>query len=143
MEKLLTKKNVLFFGLGGIVTLALFGLAMSMDACYQNKICHEFFRSSLTRTFIFALFPVLTLLPISLITYKMHDEIFVAWISFVKWWIPLSVLAILLTPMDDEGSFAISLKGPLAVFCSIALFVISLIIITYKHFALKKSGAGK
>jgi hypothetical protein len=143
MNKLLTKKNVFFLGLGSLSILVIFASLMSMDMCYQNRSCHEFFVSLITRTFILILFPFISIFSLSLITYKMRDEIFAAWISFAVWWVPISILAILLTPTDDGGSFSIPLKGPLAFFCAAALFVISLILITYKHFTLKKRGAGE
>jgi hypothetical protein len=143
MNKLLTKKNVFFLGLGSLSVLVIFASLMSMDMCYQNSACHEFFVSLITRTFIFILFPFISIFLLSLVTYKMRDEIFAAWISFAVCWIPLSMLAILLTPADDGGSFSIPLKGPLALFCAVALLVISLVIIIYKHFTLKKGGMGK
>lgn len=143
MKNLLTKKNVFLLGLGSLTALIIFGSIMSMDMCYQNTNCHVFFVSSITRTFIFILFPFISLFLLSLLTYKMREEIFATWISFAKWWVPLSMVAILLTPTDDGGSFSIPLKGPLALFCAVALLVVSLIIIAYKFFALKKSGAGE
>ncbi len=138
MNNLLTKKNVFFLGLGGVIILAVMGIVMSMNSCYQNRLCHNFFVSSYTRTFIFCLFLPLPLFLLSLITYKMKDEVFTAWIKFVIWFVPLSMIAILLTPVDDGGSWSIPLKGPVALLTTVLFFTISLIIICWKHFALRK-----
>ncbi len=118
--------------------LLTFGFIMSTGACYHNKFCFRFFDNLLIRTIALSLLPFLPLFLLSLITYKMKDEVFTAWISFAKWWVPLSMFAILITPVDDGGSWSIPLKGPVALLTTGLFFVISLIIICWKHFALRK-----
>ena len=69
----------------------------------------------------------------SLITYKMRDEIYRAWLHFSYVWIPLSVMLILISS-DRSGHLFVSAQE----FVSMLLFglyaIISLIIIVWKHF---------
>jgi cytochrome bd-type quinol oxidase subunit 2 len=138
MKKLLTKKNILVTS--GIITgcIVLLNVVGVFKICADNYDCAEAIAQ-----IVLVLYSLPVVFLLSLVTYKMRDEIFAAWISFAVCWIPLSMLAILLTPADDGGSFSIPLKGPLALFCAVALLVISLVIIIYKHFTLKKGGMGK
>jgi len=138
MNKLLTKRNVLT--ISGTITgcIVLLNIVGVFKICADNYDC-----AAAIAQIVLILYSLPVLFLLSLLTYKMRDEIFAAWISFAVWWVPISILAILLTPTDDGGSFSIPLKGPLAFFCAAALFVISLILITYKHFTLKKRGAGE
>src|SRR3989338_7499703 len=136
MRKLVTKKNVLF--------LAIFGSVIFYLTAFQPKIiCGGVYGDCWDIIDLIwpLLLSALPLLFLSLITYKMRDEIFHTWITFAKWWVPLSVIAILVTPVESGGWISVPLQATMALFCAAALFVISLILITYKHFTLKKRGA--
>jgi len=128
MDKLLTKRNVFFFGLLGVILLVSLGTIMSMDMCYQNGACHDFFRSSFIRVLLFLLLPCFPLFIFSLFTYKMREEIFTTWINFAKWWIPLTILFTLFAPGSD-GSFLPVTKGSVSFVMSTLFAALSFCII--------------
>jgi hypothetical protein len=74
----------------------------------------------------------------SLITYPMRDVVFQRWFRFARWWIPLSMVLILITPNPHGSWLTINLiSKPLTTAVTLALFVlISTIIIVvtwWKH----------
>lgn len=77
--------------------------------------------------------PIIPLFIFSLITYKMRDEIFQAWWKFSRVWIPLSMIAILISPSYGNWMIPIE-KGTVAFFSSIVFCIISLIIIIRQSF---------
>jgi len=89
-------------------------------------------------------FPILPLFFFSLITYWMREEVYQTWFRFARWWIPLSMLLILIMPSDTgSGSFGPQLslgKGDIALVTTFIFTLISLTLIAYKHFTLKKNG---
>ena len=132
-----TKKNVLLIGFIGSFLLISLGVIVSTEACYHNKWCFRFFDNLFVRTFAVSLLSFLPLLLLSLITYKLRDEIFTAWIRFAKWWIPLTILATIIAPSEIPGTFSVPVKGPLVLALSGTFLVISLAIILYKSWKLK------
>ncbi len=98
-----------------------------MDSLYKILILFTFF---------------LPLCLFSFVTYKMRDEIFAAFRPFALWWIPLTISLILLAPVSDSGLIPID-KGRVSFGMNILFLRISLIIIAYKFFTLKKSKSGK
>ncbi len=134
----MTKKIVFFFGLGGVGILAVMIFLSISGVCYHHDTCMNFFEKFHPWSFMDYIFFTPPLFLLSLITYKMRDEVFKAWIGFAIWFVPLSMIAILLTPVDDGGSWSIPLKGPVALLTTGLFFVISLSIICWKHFALRK-----
>jgi hypothetical protein len=82
---------------------------------------------------------VFPLLLLSLLTYKMHDEIFVAWMSFAKWWVPLSLVVTIFIPSSSGGMIPVAFKLIFSVICSIILFVVSLCVVGWRYNVLKKS----
>jgi hypothetical protein len=80
--------------------------------------------------------PIIPLFLLSLITYKMREEIFRAWLKFSYVWIPLTMLAILVSPEYGNALLPIE-KGTVGVFFSLLYIIISLLIIAYKYFTLK------
>lgn len=136
--KIADKKNILISS--GIVTgcIVLLNMVGIFKICADNYDC-----AAAIAQIVLVLYSLPVIFLLSLLTYKMRDEIFAAWFSFAKWWVPLSMIATLVAPEAIEGSFSIPLKGPLALFCAAALLIIPLILIAYKFFTLKKGGAGK
>lgn len=88
------------------------------------------------------LFPVIPLFLLSLITYKMRDEVYRTWVRFVVVWVPLSMFAIFFSP-EYADSFGIALypitKSSIAFVSSILFIIISLILIIWKWFSLRRS----
>lgn len=138
MQKWLTKKNVLGGAFIGSILFFLFIYSQDNGLCgqYAWDCGHSFDLVGL----MFLVF--LPLFLISLLTYKLRDEIFSAWFTFVKWWVPLTIVLVLLAPASDSSLLPID-KGRVSLFMNGLLLLISLIVITYKHSTLKKSGAGE
>jgi hypothetical protein len=121
MVKLMTKKIllsssgilvILFLVLDYVGTARLCGIA--------NRDCmhslHDFFGIFL---------PIFPLFFFSLVTYWMREEVYQAWFRFARWWIPLSMFCILLTPTDYGGSgIGMSLGKPDVAFLSSTVFII-------------------
>lgn len=150
MKNLLTKKVITISSVVGAITLFTWDHVGNVKLCKLGSFGHWFFVEKLdwgcldslwTAELVF--FLIIPLAFLSILTYKMRDEIFAAWISFAKWWVPLSMIAILIAPEVIKGSFSVPVKWPLAVFCSAILLLVSLILIAHKHFTLKTGGAGK
>ncbi|MCK5060035.1 MAG: hypothetical protein KAR00_02740 [Candidatus Pacebacteria bacterium] len=93
--KLSIKKAVLFFG---IVLLAVLLLAMEeLGFCRQFLDMGCFIPASDTvENVLFIL--LITLLPFSLITYRMKEEVFQSWFKFAVWYVPAMAIGYLLYP---------------------------------------------
>lgn len=100
-----TKKWVFWTGLVGTFLVASLFL-VSADFCYSNTWCHKlsyFVRHNDGDSgvlFLVFLFPPLFLL--SLLTYRMRDQVFRAWWNFARWWVPVIVVVTLL--LNNKGS---------------------------------------
>ncbi len=135
MRILISKRNIIILSLIYLIFLA--GVLIFGDKCYSNLWCRMNLNEFLNLV-ILASSPFIPLSLLSVLTYRMRQEIFDTWISFAKWWIPLSILLILFVPEELSGAISVPLKVPVALFCSGLFFLISLIIIFWKHASLKK-----
>ncbi len=139
MKNWMTKKNVFMVSVAGSLFL---GIAEFLwDPCYITLWCKEsFYFTIFGRGGWLLFFPIFFVL--TLITWKLDNRVFYSWIRFAYWWIPLSILIIFTTPTTDHSW---ALGGPTRETMSFVMsglfFFISLILITYKHFTLKKTGA--
>ena len=77
--------------------------------------------------------PVTAVFLAIVVFYWTREEVYQAWFRFLRWWIPLSVLLILVTPEYGGGLINPVSKGTVAVFLSALFVLISMIIITYKY----------
>ncbi len=133
----MTKKNVLWSS--SIITIGLFALNyfQGLPMCRQewSGCVHAIY--ILGTTFV----PFLALTIFSLITYKMKEEVFVRWWKFTRWWTPLSMVIIAISPQyADSFMMAPSPKG-LAVVGTGGLFIlISVIIILRTWLKTRKEG---
>lgn len=77
------------------------------------------------------IFPVSLLF--SLTTYFLKEQVFRAWVNFVKWWVPLQILLVLITP-ESSGGYFVSLidKQFVAIILSGIFTILSLVIIIWK-----------
>jgi hypothetical protein len=128
----MTKKNIVLFGvLVGTITFFLLVFSSEIGLCPKSiGTCSQNYDAHATNFFLF-----LPILFFSLITYKMRDEVFRAWLHFAYWWVPLSMFLTLITPDSHGGGFGpqISLGKEDTAFVFSALFaIISLILIIYK-----------
>jgi hypothetical protein len=88
MKKTTAKKNVLLVsGIGGGLFLFLLMLLLN-NACGEYRdVCMNIY---IPIAYLCFSFPVIFLL--SLITYKMHDNVFRAWWSFARWFVPIIII---------------------------------------------------
>ena len=135
---LLTKKNILFTGIAGTILFLLSVFSQEMGFCTPtHRSCIQIFDSMAEILQIFLPFFLLYL-----ITYKLREEIYIAWFRFASWWIPLSMLLTLIAPSQShDWMFPID-KGRVSFFMSLFFALISLILIVYKFFILKKTRLG-
>ncbi len=87
-------------------------------------------------------FPIIPLFLFSLITYKMRDEIYRAWLRFAYVWIPLSMVAILLAPEYSGDWMYPVVKGTVAFFSSVLFALVSLGIIIWRYATVKDRATG-
>ena len=86
------------------------------------------------------LFPLIPFFFLSLITYKMRDEIYRAWLRFAYVWIPLSMLLIFLAPQYSSDWMYPIEKGTVAFFSSLLFVIISLVLIAWKYLSTRNKG---
>lgn len=125
---MLTKDKVFFTSLSCAAIFALLLGALLSGVCgAQARICKDVFAYVAPLTFMFP-----SVFFLSLFTYKLNDEIFLAWIRFTKWWIPLSIIATILTPETTGSSFVPFIgRGHVALAMSVVYLVTSLAIIIW------------
>lgn len=102
----MTKKNILLVSFSYLLIFLGFLVwdgNTGIGDCYSMNWCDNYFYPLLSY-----LLPVHIIFVFSLITYKMSDEAFLAWRNFSYWWIPLSILLVLVTP---EGNSVIMSWG--------------------------------
>lgn len=125
------------FVISAIVSLPilLIGSVGTYTLCSSNESCvdylHMFFLQSL---------PFFGVFVVSILLYFVRDEIYESWFRFARWWIPLSMLLIFISPEYPTGIYDPIQKGSVAFGMSAAFIVISILIIIMKYFALKRRG---
>ncbi len=135
MNKFLTKKNVFF-------TALIMSMAFLLSA-FQKELglCGPIYNDCWDKVDL--IWPPLSLsLPLfllSLITYKMKEQVFNSWIKFTIWFVPLTIFLTFITP-DSSGSFGLPAFGKgLVAFLLTALFtIISILIILVRSFTSRK-----
>ena len=83
---------------------------------------------------MFVLFPFMPLFVFTAITYKMRDSVYAAWFNFAKWWVPLSMLAILISPEYSNDWMLPIEKGSVAFVTSVLFVAISIGILVFTSF---------
>lgn len=141
----LNKKNVLLIGLlGSLILLVYIYIGGSYaDACYSKNWCRDLEKISEPIVYTLIIFPILFLL--SLITYKLRNEVFERWFKFARWYAPLWVVLAFFLSSNLGGPSGFGIGGAvnawfinLLIFTPLALFLlISLILIVTKSFALR------
>lgn len=79
---------------------ALFSLESNF--CYVNAFCMKI-RSFFSNDIFMLVFLTPPLLFLSLITYKMRDEVFRAWWGFARWWVPVIIVVTFLLNSANSG----------------------------------------
>lgn len=134
---MLSKKKILTFsslGFGLQLLLVIFSYSNLFEICYNNLSCWDGFLNltTIASPYIHLFIPLFLF---SLITYKMREEVYRAWLRFAYFWIPLSMLAIFLAPEYTHDWMFPVVKGTVAFFSSLLFLIISLLLITWKHFS--------
>ncbi len=126
---MMSKKNLFIISLIGALLFLLFLFAKKLGLCVLiNASCTEAFDPIAENLSVF-----IPLFFLSLITYKMRDGVYRAWIRVVYVAIPLSMLLIFLAPeYSTDWMFPIE-KGTVAFFSSALFVAISLVIIAWKY----------
>lgn len=96
-------KKVVFFGeCGVIIFLLILAYVQSGDICYSRDWCRALWSpmNRLGETLLVSI----PMFLFSLITYKMKDEVFQAWWSFARWYVPALIVATFLLNNADTGS---------------------------------------
>ncbi len=140
MQNYLTKKNV--FIISGVGVFAL----LVWNYIGNYRICDIVSRNGSAGECPFVLtgaamifFPLFPLFILSSLTYFMREEISTAWTNLAKWWVPFSMILVLISPeYSNDWMFPIT-KGSVAFITSVLFVLISLILITWKWFALRKT----
>ena len=123
------KRILLFISFIASIILVLIPIYGTYTLCNNNESCV----SLLYYFFFYGMF-FLPLFILSLITYKLRDEVFKTWLHFVYWWVPLSVFLVFITPDSNPSILPIVTKGPVALLMSFLFLIISLIIIIIRFF---------
>ena len=125
----MTKKIVLFISLGICsIVLVLFlinkiqgpcsatyfdfsgAVPTSTNVIYCDKAVIDFVPEVILQSLAFILLLLLSLLFLSLITYKMKDEVFQAWWRFARWWV-LVIIAATLFLQNAGGGGGLGISG--------------------------------
>ena len=125
---MMTKKQILWIGFLGIIAflVSVFSIDIKLCPSYSYSSCSQFFSFFGETIFIF-----IPLFLLSLITYKMRDNIFQTWFKFARIWVPLTIILVLLSPEYGNALLPVE-KGTVSFFMSALFLIISLIIIIYK-----------
>ncbi|MDO8231925.1 MAG: hypothetical protein Q7T37_01860 [bacterium] len=118
-----TKKNVLRVSSGYIVYLT--SLFLVSVVCYSNWCrIHD---DDLLGRILFFFAPLFPIFFLSLITYRMKDEVFQAWWGFARWWVPVIIVVTLLLE-NAGGGGTLGMNKDFTAFILIILY--SILIIT-------------
>ena len=137
----MTKKNIL---VASIVYIVYFIAILIIDRLCHNSWCRIHDEDFLGWVFIIFL-PLLPIFFLSLITYRMKDEIFRAWWNFARWWVLVIIVGTLFLNMAGSGG-GLGIGGAissgfnilvLSIFYAI-LIIGSLVKIVKKHRELKQ-----
>ena len=129
----MTKRNTLL--ISGLISITIITINYlgTYAICNSNRDC-----AHLLTNIIWILYIFVPLFLLSLITYKMQDEIFHKWLKFVYIWVPLTIILVLISPEYGNSLFPIE-KDSVSFFMSVLFLLISIILILSNHFSLKNS----
>lgn len=134
VENMISKKVLTVISLIGSLSFITFLFAKELGLCVLiNSSCTETFDQIAENVFVF-----IPLLIFSLITYKMREEVYQAWFRFVRWWIPISIILIFISPEYSHDWLYPIEKGSVAFLTSAIFGIVSLIIISAKYISLRR-----
>jgi hypothetical protein len=131
---MLSKKYTFLIGSFGLVVFCLSLFAEKFGLCSLVATqCSDFFDPIAETTT-----PILFLFLFSVITYQMREEVYQAWSRFARWWMPLSIALIFLSPEYSSDWILPIEKGSVALTTSILFVCISIIVIALKYWRLNR-----
>ena len=131
---MMTKQKI--FLISGIITISFFVL----DKIGTYQLCGRYAIGNCPFLIHDILGTIIIFLPvflISIIVYKMRDEVYRSWIKFTQIWVPLTILLIIISPEYGNSLLPIE-KGSVSFFMSLLFLVISLVIIITKSVSLRQ-----
>jgi len=143
----MSKKNVLFCSL---LYITLSGLLITLhflfpDVCYTNIWCEEN-AETIIRILVALFLSVALVCLLCLVTYRMHDDVFMSWRKFAIWGVPtMTFLNLMLALQPTPGGLGIgsAYNGGLKLFVIFLLAatftIISLLIIIWKYFSTRRT----
>lgn len=145
MKNWVTKKNVFIISIFGFVfaNIIIFQENINLCSLVDGRYYRDCFFSRWTQNSIAV--PILgisvVILLISLITYKLRDEVFYTWLKFSAFAIPVMLFFIIQSPESAYGGALASAmtvtRAQAALQLSVIYFAISLIVIAYKFFTFR------
>jgi len=99
-----TKRRVLIIASAGVLLLVLLFI-LGSSSCYKNEVCREIARNTPNDDMLQVLFILPVLFLLSLITYRMHDNVFRAWWNFARWWAVVIVVVTILLNFSSGGGY--------------------------------------
>lgn len=140
---MISKKTLLF--VSGLLSVGL----LVWNYVGNYRICDLLIKAGSTGSCPFILTNIgINLLPtipfffLSLITYKMREDVYQSWARFAVVWVLLSMILIFLAP-EYSSSFGITLypvtKGSVAFISSLLFVIISLVLIIWKYFVSRRA----
>ncbi len=123
---MLNKKIVLW--VSGIISiiLLLINFIGTYKTCNLDINCAQLLADTLRILFI-----IIPTFILSLITYKMRDAVYQAWLKFAYVWVPLTIILTLIAPEYNPSLFPIT-KGVVSFYMSVLFVIISTGIIIIK-----------
>src|SRR3989338_106734 len=131
---MITKRIALVFS--GVISLAF----LVLDLIGTYKLFGKYSVGNcplIIHNIIIELLPFVAVFILSLITYKMRDQVFHSWLKFAYFWVLLTIILTILAP-EYDSSFVSLTKGLVSFTLSAIFLLISLIIIIIKSFSSKK-----
>lgn len=131
----MTKKNILI--ISSFLTVALFVIETNMRSINSILCSNSHYKCiDLVGDIWVAALIIIPVIPFSIITYKMRDEIFRSWIRFSYWWIPLSFLTVLFSSSSKPANIiGISDQAFFSVLTWGFYIIISTAIISWRYFS--------
>ena len=144
MKKLFTKKYILIISSIFISVLVILVMLQENRNCYDSwSWCRNYVWNFLESEGPF-LTPFLSILLCSLITYKLRDAVFNTWLKGTAVMLPIMLFFILRSSESAYGGALASAmtvtRAEAALQLSVIYFALSLILIAYKSFAIRKKG---
>ena len=120
----------ILLSVSGILTVVL----ILLDRIGTNTLCGWIQKDTVCMGVLYNtiinFFPIIPFFVLAIITYKMRDEVYRAWLRFSYVWVPLSMFLILLAPEYTTDWMYPVVKGTVAFFSSILYLALSPLLLT-------------